>query len=100
MGFHSFTAHTFLAWHVLGKSSFGPPAKAELVSQAGPLTPTDGDPGGQMCQGNRLDGVNTATKGKAPALLSLFSLILTVHLPYSITDSSMTAKTLHRQNVT
>ena len=48
-----------------------------LVSQALQLTPTDSDPGGQVCQGSRLDGVNTATKGKAPALLPLFYLILT-----------------------
>lgn len=61
---------------------------------------TDGDPGGQVFQGSRLDGVNIATKGRAPALSPLFQLILTVHLPYSITASSMTVKPLHRQNVT
>lgn len=99
MGLCSFTAHTFLNWHTLGKSSFVPPTLAGLVSQAAPLTPTDGDLGGQVCQRSSLDGVNTATKGKAPALSSLFHLILTVHLPYSITASSMTVKSLNRQNV-
>ncbi|EPY77946.1 hypothetical protein CB1_001157001, partial [Camelus ferus] len=68
----SFPAHTFLAWQDPGKSSFGPPA-GKASQPAAPLTPTDGDPGGQVT--------------------------LTVHFPYSITASSMTVKPLRRQNV-
>lgn len=68
----SFPAHTFLAWQDPGKSSFGPPA-GKASQPAAPLTPTDGDPGGQVCQESRLHGVNTATQGKAPALSLLSS---------------------------
>lgn len=100
VGLCSFTVHPFRAWQALGRSSFGPPA-GRASQPAALLTPTDGDPGGQVCQGSRLDGVNTATGGKAPAPSPLFSSSsLTVHLPYSITASSMTVKPLHRQNVT
>lgn len=100
VGLCSFTVHPFRAWQALGRSSFGPPA-GRASQPAALLTPTDGDPGAQVCQGSRLDGVNTATEGKAPALSPLFSSSsLTVHLPYSITASSMTVKPLHRQNVT
>lgn len=69
----------------MSKSSFGSLSLEWVVGQAAPLMGTDGEPWGQVCQVSGSDGVNTATKGKAPAHSPLFQLILTAHLPYSIT---------------